>query len=282
MASSSSSFSPMEMNKGGCVNWVELPPELTTSILHLLGAVEIVKTARKVCRSWRRLCKDPSTWSKIVMHSEEVGDRNYEKLCSHLVRRSQGGLVEIDISRFGTDPLLRYIADKSSRHLRILRISFCYQVTDGGLVAAVSRLPLLEELEVSHCSLSEECRLRVVGQSCPNLKTFKKNGSGFRGPRHEFDDVFALAIAETMPRLCHLELVGDRLSDVGLKAILNGCPNLEHLDLHKCFNVELVGDLETRCIERIKVVRRPNDSIHDHPSDARHVASAEGVVIMGR
>ncbi|CAH8383827.1 unnamed protein product [Eruca vesicaria subsp. sativa] len=276
MASSSSS--PTEMNEGGeCVNWLELPPELTISILHRLGPIEIVKTARKVCRSWRHLCKDPSMWRKIVIHIEEFGDRNYEKLCRHLVGRSQGGLVEIDISRFASDPLLRYIANESSRHLRSLRISFCYQVTDKGFIAAVSRLPLLEELEVSYCSLSEECRLRVVGQSCPNLKTFKKNSFGLRGPRHEFDDVVALAIAETMPRLCHLELVGDTLTDVGLNAILDGCPNLEHLDIHECFNVELVGDLETRCIERIKFLRRPNDSVHDDPLDAKvnHECSSE-------
>ncbi|KAG2260658.1 hypothetical protein Bca52824_079952 [Brassica carinata] len=257
----------MNEGGGGCVNWAELPPDLTSSILHRLGPIEIVKTAQKVCRSWRRVCKDPSMWRKIVIHIEEFGDRYYEKLCRHVVGRSRGGLVEIDISHFGSDPLLRYIADESSSHLRSLRISFCYQVTDKGFIAAIARLPLLEELEVSYCSLSEEC-LRVVGQSCPNLKTLKKNCVGYRRhPRKDSDDV-ALAIAETMPGLCHLQLFGDRLTDVGLNAILDRCPNLEHLDLRQCFNVELVGDLEIRCFERIKVVRRPNDSIHDYPFDA--------------
>lgn len=156
----------------------------------------------------------------------------------------------------------------SSSHLRSLRISFCYQVTDKGFIAAIARLPLLEELEVSYCSLSEEC-LRIVGQSCPNLKTLKKNCVGYRRrrPRKESDDV-ALAIAETMPGLCHLQLFGNTLTDAGLNAILDGCPNLEHLDLRQCFNVELVGDLEKRCFKRIKVVRRPNDSVHDYPFDA--------------
>ncbi|KAF8104069.1 hypothetical protein N665_0181s0089 [Sinapis alba] len=265
---SSSSSPPTEMNKGGgCVNWAELPPELTSSILHRLGAIEIVKTAQKVCRSWRRLCKDPSMWRKIFIHIEEFGDRSYEKLCRHVVGRSRGGLVEIDISHFASDPLLRYIADESSGHLRSFRISFCYQVTDKGFTAAIARLPLLEELEVSYCSLSDEC-LRIVGQSCPNLKTLKKNCLGYmRPPRKDSDDV-ALAIAETMPGLRNLQLFGDRLTDAGLNAILDGCPNLEHLDLRQCFNVELVGDLEKRCFERIKVVRRPNDSVHDYPFDA--------------
>ncbi|KAJ4895427.1 F-box protein SKIP19 [Raphanus sativus] len=268
MASSSLSPSPAAMKEGEYANWAELPPELTSSILHRLGPIEIVETAQKVCRSWRRVCKDPSMWRKIVIHIEEFGDRYYEKLCRHAVGRSHGGLVEIDISHFGSDPLLRYIADKSSSHLRSLRISFCYQVTDKGFIAAIARLPLLEELEVSYCSLSEEC-LRVVGQSCPNLKTLKKNCVGYRrrSTRKESDDV-ALAIAETMLGLCHLQIFGDTLTDAGLNAILDGCPNLEHLDLRQCFNVNLVGDMEKRCLERIKVVRRPNDSVHDYPFDA--------------
>ena len=57
------------------------------------------------------------------------------------------------------------------------------------------------------------------------------------------------------------------LSDIGLNAILDNCPNLEHLDLRLCLNVNFVGDLEKRCSERIKVVRRPDDSTHDYPYD---------------
>lgn len=154
----------------------------------------------------------------------------------------------------------------SSSNLRSLKVAQCYEITSEGLIEAVSKLPLLEELEVSYCSLSEES-LKVIGQSCPNLKTLKKNCVGYRRPRDECDDV-ALAIAETMPGLRHLQLFGDRLTDVGLNAILDGCPNLEHLDLRQCFNVDLVGDLEKRCLERVKVVRRPNDSVHDYPFDA--------------
>ena len=77
----------------------------------------------------------------------------------------------------------------------------------------------------------------------------------------------ALAIGETMPGLCNLPLFGNMLSDIGLNAILDNCPNLEHLDLRLCLNVNFVGDLEKRCSERIKVVRRPDDSTHDYPYD---------------
>ncbi|KAL1207559.1 putative F-box protein [Cardamine amara subsp. amara] len=68
-----------------------------------------------------------------------------------------------------------------------------------------------------------------------------------------------------MPELRHLQLYGNGLTKTGLNAILDGCPHLEHLDLRECFNIDLVGDLEKRCSERIGVLRRPNDSTADFP-----------------
>uniref|UniRef100_A0A1J3K9A7 F-box protein SKIP19 n=1 Tax=Noccaea caerulescens TaxID=107243 RepID=A0A1J3K9A7_NOCCA len=258
---------PTAMKDGEFKNWAELPPELTSSILLRLGATEILENAQRVCRSWLRLCKDPSMWRKIDMLDLDDYDSKDCKasMCRRAIDRSQGGLVEIDIGYFGSDDLLDYIADSSSG-LRSLKLVMCNELTDDGFAEVVVKLPLLEELEASYCSLSEES-LKAVGKSCPNLKTLKLNCAGYRVPRNESDDE-ALAIAATMPRLGHLQLFGNRLTDVGLNAILENCPDLEHLDLRQCFNVNLVGDLEKRCLEKIKVVRRPNDSTRDYPYDA--------------
>ncbi|KAG2320173.1 hypothetical protein Bca52824_013386 [Brassica carinata] len=258
------------MNKGEeYPNWLALPPELTSSILRRLGVMEILETVQKVCRQWRRICKDPLTWRRIDMRDlGGVGggsSHELEKICRHAVDRSQGGLVEIEIWHFATHDLLNYIADRSSK-LRSLKLTYCYQIASEGLREILAKLPLLEVLETSYCALSVES-LKVIGKSCPNLKSFGKTCEGYRRPRNESDDV-ALAIAETMPGLTRLQLFGNRLTDVGLNAILDGCPNLEYLDLRQCFNVSLVGDLEKRCSERIRVVRRPNDSTHDYPFDA--------------
>ncbi|EOA21150.1 hypothetical protein CARUB_v10001497mg [Capsella rubella] len=262
-----SSSSPPAIDVGEYRNWAELPPELTSSILHRLGAIEILENAQKVCRSWRRVCKDPSMWRKIDMHNHgDVEDMkcDLDIMCRHAVDRSQGGLIEIDLWNIGSDDLLIYIADRSSK-LRSLRLKRCSYITDYAFVKAVVNLPLLEDLEVSYCSFSGES-LKAIGQSCPNMKTLKVN----RHPQKENDDD-ALAIAETMPGLRHLQLFGNGLSDTGLIAILDNCPSLEHLDLRRCFNVNLVGDLQKRCSERVKVVRRPNDSTHDYPFDAAFI-----------
>ncbi|CAA7046995.1 unnamed protein product [Microthlaspi erraticum] len=144
-------------------------------------------------------------------------------------------------------------------------------ITRQALVEALVKLPLLEELELSQCSLAEES-LKVVCQSCPNLKTLKLNKFGHRADLGIVSDVVALAISETMRGLVHLQLVGNYLTNSGLNAILDNCPNLEHLDLRRCFNLNLVGDLEKRCLERIKYLRRPNDSTLDYPFHATIVA----------
>ncbi|XP_010537754.1 PREDICTED: F-box protein SKIP19 [Tarenaya hassleriana] len=265
---SSSSPSPSILEDEGPRNWAELPPELTATILHRLGAVEILTTAQMVCKWWRSVSKDPSMWREIDMRNSgdlQSMEHDLEIMCLHAVGRSLGGLVGINIEYFGTDSLLASIAD-SSTHLQRLRLVSCYEITDEGLVEAVMKLPLLEDLEVSYCSVSGDA-LRAVGRSCPLLKTLKLNCPGYRRPRIECDDD-ALAIAQSMPELRHLQLFGNRLTETGLYAILDSCPHLEHLDLRQCFNLNLVGNLGKRCSEKIKDLRRPNDPTDDYAFDA--------------
>uniref|UniRef100_A0A0D3E0B8 FBD domain-containing protein n=1 Tax=Brassica oleracea var. oleracea TaxID=109376 RepID=A0A0D3E0B8_BRAOL len=177
---------------------------------------------------------------------------NPEIMCRHVVDSSQGGLLEIDISRFSTDSLLNFIANRSS-NLRSLKLTLISpRVTIEGLKEAIGKLPLLEELEITEFEMWGGY-LKVVGQSCPKLKTLKLNciRIGF-GPPFYLSDDDALAIAETMHGLRNLKLLGNSLTDDGLKAILDNCPDLEHLDLGHCLNVNFSGDLEKRCSERIK------------------------------
>lgn len=97
--------------------------------------------------------------------------------------------------------------------------------------------------------------------------SLKLNCQGFRFPHIEADEE-ALAIAKTMPELRCLQLFGNKLTNVGLEAILNGCPHLEFLDLRQCFNVNLTGNLWKRCAEKIKDLRRPLDPTDDYEYDS--------------
>ncbi|EOA22567.1 hypothetical protein CARUB_v10003228mg [Capsella rubella] len=271
-SSSSTPLSALEppLKKGERRNWAELPSELTSLILGRLGAVDILENAQKVCTPWRRICKDPSMWKKIDLRdlgNREMEDLDFDILCRHAVDLSQGGLREIHLESFATDSLLNYIADRS-RDLRSLGLQVFYTaVTNRGLVNALEKLPLLETLEVSHTCL--RLNLQAIGEACPQLHTLKLNSSAsFHVRIRGFgiikgDDDFALAIAESMSELRHLQLLGDRLTEDGLKAILDGCPCLKHLDIRKCFHIG--EDLEKQCFERMKEFRRPSDLSDDYP-----------------
>jgi len=134
------------------------------------------------------------------------------------------------------------------------------------LSEVAAKLSLLEELAISHCSLSKEA-LKAVGRCCPLLKSLKFNNEGYRTPHIECDEE-ALAIAKNMPGLRHLQLFGNKLTNDGVQAILDGCPHLESLDLRQCFNVTLTGNLGRRCAEQIKDLRRPLDPTDDYEFDA--------------
>ncbi|XP_023633387.1 putative F-box protein At4g05475 [Capsella rubella] len=75
--------------------------------------------------------------------------------------------------------------------------------------------------------------------------------------------------------LRHLQLCGNLLTNTGLNAIRDGCPHLEHLDLRKCSNLDPVGNLEKRCLEKIRDLRLPKNSTADgYPFDIATVSFA--------
>ncbi|KAK6254190.1 hypothetical protein QUC31_015910 [Theobroma cacao] len=259
------SESESEPPKEPCLrNWLDLPRDVTASILLRLGAIEIIESAQKVCTQWRNISRDRSLWRSIDMRN--AGDLhdmpyNLEVMCRHAIDRSCGGLIDINVEYFGTDDVLAYITQRTT-HLRRLRLVQCWGISDEGLSEAASKFPLLEELEIYSGNTGKDA-IEAVGRCSPLLKTFKYNQVAIRDPYFK-DDEEALAIAQNMRGLHHLQLLGNKLTNHGLQAILDGCPYLESLDLRRCYFVNLDKDLGKRCAEQIKNLRHPSDSTHDY------------------
>lgn len=245
-------------------NWLELPSELTESILKRLSAFDVYENARKVCRTWRHICSQPSMWRVVnLMHPGDPYEIDYdaENIYEKAVDMSSGELVEFRMNHFAHDDLLKYISDRSSR-LRCLQLESCYQVTDKGLTEMLKKLPLLEELHLYRIRISKQT-IEVAGRCCPQLKTFKLNYKGHRKLHIGCDDN-AMAIAETMPGIRHLQLFGNRITKDGLLAILESCPHLESLDIRHCYKAANLGpDLDRRLSQQIKHLRLPYDSTED-------------------
>ncbi|XP_058768656.1 putative F-box/LRR-repeat protein 23 [Vicia villosa] len=254
-------------------NWLELPRDITKNILQRLGTLEIVTSASVVCPLWWNICKDPLMWSTIDMFTgitiDEITDlfqpdsyfENFsrlEKICRYAVDRSYGHLKDIYINKFGTDDLLCHIAQSAS-HLRSMRLEKCYDISTAAFYQVVKNHPFLEELDIFHSFYEETEFFEHIGQSCPVLKSLKF--SPYIETLDSKSDDVAFTIAKTMPKLRHLAILNNGLTNNGLLAILDGCPLLESLDVRGCLYLDLDGSLNQRCSEQIKELRFPSDSI---------------------
>ncbi|KAM7271117.1 hypothetical protein ACFE04_030331 [Oxalis oulophora] len=176
---------------------------------------------------------------------------------------SDGNIIEINMENFATDELFHWFARRASG-LKRLRLVSCYGISDKGLIEAASKFPLLEELELTLCNFSG-IALEAVGKSCPLLSCFKFNNNHEKFFGYIYWDVEALAIAENMSGLCHLQLVSNEMTNDGLQAILLGCPQLESLDLRRCGHLDNVNQM---CDDRVKFLKLPNAPMdgYDYPS----------------
>ncbi|XP_076899740.1 putative F-box/LRR-repeat protein 23 [Bidens hawaiensis] len=80
-----------------------------------------------------------------------------------------------------------------------------------------------------------------------------------------FWNELAVSIGKNLPRLNHLELVGNNMTNIGLQAILDGCRHLELLDLRRCLYIDLKGELGKRSSQQIKHLKLPDDPLDGLP-----------------
>ncbi|VFQ81527.1 unnamed protein product [Cuscuta campestris] len=161
-----------------------------------------------------------------------------EEMCRYAVNLSHGELIDIAIDGFCTNESILYIANRSALQV------FCFSF-------------ITFDLQIYFPELSTEC-IKTIGLSCPLLKSFTYENCEHPGAPC---DNKAIAVAEKMQGLCRLSLFGIALTEKGVRAILDGCPYLESLDLRRSFNVTtLEGYLGGRCKE-IKHLKHPTDPI---------------------
>ncbi|PWA36020.1 F-box/LRR-repeat protein 9 [Artemisia annua] len=106
--------------------------------------------------------------------------------------------------------------------LSLARLEIVYPDSSvSSLSKALKKLPKLEELSIHSAFLQVD---QALGSYCPELKTLKLNHCSIIG------DEEIIAISENLRELRHLELRRNySLSNIGLQAILNGCPCLKVL-----------------------------------------------------
>ncbi|KAL1537575.1 putative F-box/LRR-repeat protein 23 [Salvia divinorum] len=263
--------------------WIDLPADVTANILKRLGAEEMLCSAQQVCATWWNVCKDPSLWRVIDFSSTKQidSDVNYTAMCRRAVDRSRGQLIDFTIQYFGGDKLMEYIADRSP-NLKRLKLGTCFDISGPCAARIVAKLGQLEEFHLTIRPGVSSADIRAIGNACPTLKSFSCNGFKYLlivdfdedDDRPFIDSIhpnmYAHAISKSMPNLQHLQVFGHWMENKGLELILNGCPRLESLDIRRCFDLDLEGDLGKRCRQQIKHLKLPHDSTSDVPWPSCH------------
>lgn len=138
----------------------------------------------------------------------------------------------------------------------------CHEVYDEGLCEVVKGIPCLQELDLINCLFSAKT-IKSIAIACTHLESFKLSNAYYKSSAK--GDAEVEAIAKSMYQLHHLQLFKSKMTNRGLKAILDGCPYLKSLDLRQCVNVNLEGSLGRRCAEMIENLRLPSDPSIDYP-----------------
>ncbi|KAG2582180.1 hypothetical protein PVAP13_6KG091700 [Panicum virgatum] len=139
-------------------DWAELPLDAIASVFARLGPVEILMGAGLVCRSWLHAAEGLSSpWKHLDMASSHnvvkdkcrSGDAGaLRAMARKAVDRSAGQLEVFVGEEFVDDDLLKYIGGRAPS-LKVLRLISCFHIRNEGFVEAISKFPLLEELNLS-------------------------------------------------------------------------------------------------------------------------------------
>ncbi|KAL3686978.1 hypothetical protein R1sor_013287 [Riccia sorocarpa] len=226
-------------DEAGRVGWAEMLPETLVEVFKRLPLKDRLQTVPQICKSWRKASFDPGCWQFVnlkewcMSQNGEVIDR----MVKLAVERSCGSIQELHVTNLNSDASLQFLAQSRLSSMKTLCIPGS-NITENGLCEVILAMPTLVHLDISRCSAIKSKALEVIGQTCKSLTRLDRSmwplTMASMGPS---DDSEAMAIAHNMPKLKHLEMSSGWLSNSGLVAILDKCPDLEYLDVRNCWNV---------------------------------------------
>ncbi|XP_031482492.1 F-box protein FBW2-like [Nymphaea colorata] len=252
--------------EGAGFGWESMSPEVLALVFVRLPLKEMAGVVPCVCRSWREVIMGPHCWAEIDVEEwcRRVNDPcQITNLLNKLVARSAGSVRKLSAYRVDSDYTFASIASRSPC-LQTLRLPLS-AVRNAVVVKFADRFSKLTVLDISYCINVGPSGIEAIGRHCKSLLYFKRHMPPFPGPDRP-DDREALAVASTMRQLKHLEMGYGRFGDAGLDAILLGCAALLYLDIRGCWNVEMKGDLEERCLVKT-VFKDPDFEMYDTSSE---------------
>ncbi|KAL6604859.1 hypothetical protein ACP70R_042803 [Stipagrostis hirtigluma subsp. patula] len=269
-------------------DWAALPHDILLDVFLKLGSREVMMGAEFACTAWRRVAlHEPALYRRVCMPEaiapwrcvDDESDLMERDLVA--VDRAAGQCVAFAGGCNGGE-LLRLV--QSAPSLKHLDIEYDGDNEYGQeLIAALKKLPLLEELHISLLSAMDPSDpqtdlLQHVSKACPRIKKLELRYSpssdlSFVDP--EIERELINGGISVMPELRSLELYECDLTGEGLKDILDNCPLLESLCISGYFDErEMDQELREKCA-KVKNLILPdrgdpydsNEAYYDHFED---------------
>ncbi|KAM1068380.1 hypothetical protein ACFX2B_000354 [Malus domestica] len=219
--------------------WDELIPDALGLIFRNLTLQETLTVIPRVCKSWGRAVYGPYCWQEIDIAewSKFRPPETITRMLQMLVIRSSGSLRKLCVAGLPNDQTFSFIADhaKSLRTLQLPRS----EISDSIVEQVAARLSSITFLDVSYCKTIGGPALEAFGKHCRHLRKLQRCMYGWEVLDKVSQDDEALAIAATMPKLKHLEILCLHVSTEAVHQILLNCPELQLLDVRGCYSVKL-------------------------------------------
>eukprot|EP00250_Pteridium_aquilinum_P000157 c10175_g1_i1 orf=87-1091(+) len=238
----------------GC--WAEMAADLLANIFLRLPMNQLLRDIPLVCKPWKLASQDPLCWKTLCFPQPRIIAT--PRLLTALLQRCNGVLQEVSLP-YVQDPQCLQLLAHSAPLLQKLHIhQSC--ANDAWATVAAPLMPCISDLDLSMCENKfSHVALVAFGRNCKGITKLRRNKDLFSIYVRPVDDSEAFAIAAHYPLLEYLELRANPLSAQGLKAILDSCPLLVHLDLAGCPNVmDMDNTLLNVCQKRLKVFVEPS------------------------
>ncbi|KAK9376940.1 uncharacterized protein V1513DRAFT_429760 [Lipomyces chichibuensis] len=158
-----------------------------------------------------------------------------DKSMHHLAAHASSRLEVLDLTRCTTitDVGFGYWAARPFPRLRKLCLADCTFLSDKAIVSLAAAAKALEELDLSFCCALSDVSVEVLSLGCPLLKSLSLAFCG-----SAVSDASLRAVARHLLDLRTLSVRGCvRVTNAGVDAVVNGCVNLQCLDISQCRNV---------------------------------------------
>lgn len=229
--------------------WEDLAFDCLICVFCKLGFEDFAVAVPFVCKSWHRASLDPQCWrdldfldmdfskkSKFIARFKQLYQlhkfsfSSFMKLC---IARSHGSVIKLRIPSLLGVSLQKDLAFASIEcpKLKVLALPTLLWNDDKQLPELMGRWKEMETLEMAWKPISFLQMLEQIGHFCPNFSGL--NLCGF------FNGRDAEAMTRCLPRLKTLLMSASFLRREDLLLILEGCKELEEVDVSRCRGLDV-------------------------------------------